>query len=178
MALWAISPDLFAFTPAVLWMLWQILYLGVDFRDVPRPEIMPFEVRNTFFIFRLTDHLYHISHSIFTFLALFFLVLIIYRFKITHAQKSDKTFSKNTYHRTSRYTPYWEMTGWLIHIITDIPTHSAAFYPTLFLWPLSDWCVDGTSWANVRFMITNYTSLLMVFLLLRVVAQVRTRQNR
>ncbi len=77
MALWGIIPDLFAFTPVVLWMLWQLLYNGVSFSDIPRPELMPPEERNGFFILRLSETLYHISHSLVTFLVVFFLTGIM-----------------------------------------------------------------------------------------------------
>ena len=74
MAVWGIIPDLFAFTPVVLWMLWQLFYNGVSFSDIPRPEIMSPEERNAIFILRLSETLYHISHSLIVFLALFSLV--------------------------------------------------------------------------------------------------------
>lgn len=176
MALWGISPDIFSFVPAIIWMLWQVLYKGVDFGDIPRPETMPPEALNSFFIFRLTEILYHISHSIIIFLAVFFLAWIICWYKFKHKQKSNmNTLAHTHHHHTSRCTPYWEMTGWFIHIVMDIPTHSEIFYPTLFLWPLSDWCFDGVSWGNMQFIITNYTSLLIVFILLRVIRQMKVK---
>jgi len=171
MALWGISPDIFSFAPVIIWMLWQVFYNGVDFADIPRPETMPPEVRNSFFIFRLTITLYHISHSFITFLALFFLAWIMCWYMFKH--KSEISTHKHTLYQPSRCTPYWEMTGWLIHIVMDIPTHSKTFYPTLFLWPLSDWHFDGISWVNMWFIIINYTSLLIVFILLRVVRQMK-----
>jgi len=56
---------------------------------------------------------------------------------------------------------------WVIHILIDIPTHSKAFFPTPFLWPISGFMVDGISWGAPWFMITNY-SLLVTFLAYRV----------
>jgi hypothetical protein len=175
MALWGISPDIFSFAPVIIWMLWQMFYKGVDFGDIPRPETMPPEVRNSFYIFRFTKTLYHISHSFIIFLALFFLAWIIYWYKLKNKQKSEIIAHKQMYHQTSRCTPYWEMTGWFIHIVMDILTHSEAFYPTLFLWPLSDWCFDGVSWVNMRFVIINYTFLLIVFTLLRFLRQIKVK---
>ena len=32
----------------------------------------------------------------------------------------------------------FEMLGWLMHILIDIPTHSFSYYATRFLWPVSD----------------------------------------
>jgi len=159
MALWGVFPDIFAFAPVVIWMLWQMFYNGVDFDDVPRPETMTPEVRNTFFVFRLTRVLYHMSHSLIIFLALFFLVWMFRRYRLRRKKKSEEAILKDT-------------------IITDIPTHSATFYPTLFLWPLSDWCFDGVSWGNLPFIITNYTSLLVVYVLLKVVRRMKVKRNR
>jgi len=173
MALWGISPDIFSFTPAIIWMLWQMFYNGVDFADIPRPETMPPEVRNAFPIFRLTETLYHISHSFVIFLALFFLAWVMCWYKFRHKQNSEITTLRDRHHQPSRYSPCLEMTGWFIHIAMDIPTHSELFYPTLFLWPLSDWHFDGISWVNVQFVITNYTCLLIVFILLRVVRKMK-----
>ncbi len=177
MALWGIFPDIFSFIPVIVWILWLMFYKGVDFSDIPRPETMPPEVRNAFFVFRLTDVLYHISHSFIIFFALFFLTWIICWYKFTRKQKSEINTLENAHHQKSHYTPYWEMTGWFIHIITDIPTHSSIFYPTLFLCPLSDWCFNGTSWGNMQFIITNYASLLIVFILLRFVKKAKGKRN-
>jgi hypothetical protein len=64
------------------------------------------------------------------------------------------------------------MTGWFIHVLMDIPTHSGMLYPTLFLWPLSDWYYDGNSWGTLWFMVANYSCLLIVFMLLRFLRKV------
>ena len=55
MALWGVLPDLFAFTPLVLWMLWQLYYHGVAFSEIPRPELMSPEQRNEIFILSLSQ---------------------------------------------------------------------------------------------------------------------------
>ena len=39
---------------------------------------------------------------------------------------------------SSRDAAMWMWLPWLIHIINDIPTHTAAFFPTPFLAPFSD----------------------------------------
>jgi hypothetical protein len=54
--------------------------------------------------------------------------------------------------------------AWLLHILVDIPTHSKRFFPTPFLWPLSDFKVDGISWAVPWFMRANYGSLILLYL--------------
>ena len=166
MALWGIIPDIFSFTPIIIWILWQMFYNGIDFGSIPRPEILPPEQRNAFLIFRLTETLYHVSHSFVIFLLCFFMAWII-RWKKFKIKKSDIKGLRSIQHQFDQYTPCWEMTGWLIHIVMDIPTHSETFYPTLFLWPLSDWCFNGISWGNIWFMTINYASLLIVFILLK-----------
>jgi hypothetical protein len=40
----------------------------------------------------------------------------------------------------------FEMLGWLLHILIDMPTHSLSYYATRFLWPISDYRVDGIAW--------------------------------
>jgi membrane-bound metal-dependent hydrolase YbcI (DUF457 family) len=44
--------------------------------------------------------------------------------------------------------PVWIIGGWGLHILIDIPTHSLALFPTPFLWPVSEFKVDGIAWDN------------------------------
>jgi len=167
MALWGVLPDLFAFTPVVLWMLWQLYYNGVAFSDIPRPELMSPEQQNAFFILRLSQNLYHISHSFVVFLLLFSLGWMVRWYGLLRGQGYLREHL-STGKRINSCTPPWEMWGWFVHILMDIPTHTGLLYPTLFLWPLSDWYVDGNSWGTRQFMVANYTLLLVAFLLLRI----------
>jgi len=59
----------------------------------------------------------------------------------------------------------WEVGGWLVHILIDIPSHSYKFYPTPFLWPFSEWKFDGWSWGAPIFMIINYSLIIGVYVL-------------
>lgn len=52
--------------------------------------------------------------------------------------------------------------GWLFHILIDIPTHNNKFFPTPFLWPLSDFTVNGISWFDPVFMAVNYSLLFII----------------
>ena len=61
---------------------------------------------------------------------------------------------------------YLPLLAWAVHIIIDIPTHSKQFFPTPFLWPLSDYKFDGLSWAEGWFMAVNYGALALVFFLI------------
>ncbi len=63
----------------------------------------------------------------------------------------------------------WPAFAWLIHILIDIPTHSKRFFPTPFLWPLSNFKVDGISWGVPWFMRMNYGSLLLMYMLFFVI---------
>jgi hypothetical protein len=56
--------------------------------------------------------------------------------------------------------------AWIGHILVDIPTHSKKFFPTPFLWPISNYKVDGFSWGVRWFMITNYGSLAVAYVAL------------
>ena len=67
---------------------------------------------------------------------------------------------------TARRMP-WEMGGWLLHILIDIPTHSYQFYPTPLCWPISGWKFNGFSWGNAYFLAVNYFALGVIYFLLR-----------
>jgi hypothetical protein len=101
MAFWGMFPDLFAFIPVIVWMLWQIFFNGVDFDDIPRPETMPSEERNAIYVFRLTQTLYHFSHSIIVFVVIFFLVAFLYRY----TKNADRTSSSSLQYRVPRFLP-------------------------------------------------------------------------
>ena len=44
--------------------------------------------------------------------------------------------------------PVWVAGAWGLHILIDIPTHSMELFPTPFLWPLSNFKIDGVGWHN------------------------------
>jgi len=88
----------------------------------------------------LAPTLYQYSHSLVIWLVVFCIVSIIYK------------------------RPRWELLGWALHILIDIPSHGRGFYLTPFLFPLSDFkFTQGISWAHPVFMITNYSLLLIVW---------------
>lgn len=61
--------------------------------------------------------------------------------------------------------PRFELLGWALHILIDIPSHTLAFYATPFLFPISDYRFPyGVSWANFYYMIINYSLLLALWL--------------
>ena len=61
---------------------------------------------------------------------------------------------------------FWPLLAWGIHILIDIPTHSFRYFPTPFLWPLSDYTFNGISWATPWFMAVNYSALMAVFIMI------------
>lgn len=54
--------------------------------------------------------------------------------------------------------------GWWSHIIIDVFTHSADFYPSPALYPLTYRGFDGLAWNTPWFMLLNYAALAAVFL--------------
>ncbi len=53
--------------------------------------------------------------------------------------------------------------GWGLHIVLDVFTHSAKFFPTPILWPLSKFHFSGIAWSNKYFMIFNYSVLAFLY---------------
>lgn len=91
--------------------------------------------------FGISSTLYQYSHSIVIWAIVFAIVWIIYK------------------------RPRLELLGWALHILIDIPSHAATFYPTPFLFPISDFkFLYGISWSNKWYMIINYSLLLIVTL--------------
>lgn len=84
--------------------------------------------------------MYDITHS-FVIYALFALILYAFR----------------------RKTLLWLTLGWPLHILVDIPTHSNAFFPTPFLWPLSDFSVNGIPWSNPWIFFPNVALIITLY---------------
>jgi membrane-bound metal-dependent hydrolase YbcI (DUF457 family) len=59
--------------------------------------------------------------------------------------------------------PPWLLCAWLLHILCDIPTHAASYFPTPFLWPFTTPFVDGVPWSTLWFMAANYAAMLIVY---------------
>jgi hypothetical protein len=62
-----------------------------------------------------------------------------------------------------RKKPLWEMAGFGLHILVDIPTHSSQFFPTPFLWPVSSFHIDGHSWGTPEIFLPNVLLLLALY---------------
>ena len=53
--------------------------------------------------------------------------------------------------------------GWWSHIVIDLFTHSADFYPAPVLYPLSEHTFDGFAWNRPELLIANYLALTIVW---------------
>ena len=127
---WGVIPDLFAFTLPFMTIIAAVLFGQADVSEFGRhTESAP----HNFPLQALTYTLYNLSHSL-VFFALVFACAYVFRKNVP-----------------------LELGGWLLHIIVDIPTHSYDFFPTPFLWPISDFRVDGFSWGSPIFMTINYS---------------------
>ena len=49
--------------------------------------------------------------------------------------------------------------GWWSHIVIDVFTHSAEFYPSPVLYPFTQRGFDGIAWNTPAFMAANYLAL-------------------
>ncbi len=112
---------------------------------VPMILVMPTLLKNGFSFdrhhFGLSSILYQYSHSLVIWAVVFSIVWILYK------------------------RPKLELLGWALHILIDIPSHAVNFYPTPFLFPLSEYRFPyGISWGNTTYMIINYSLLLIISL--------------
>jgi hypothetical protein len=138
---WGLFPDLFAFAlPFTFLIFHQLTGYGPDFQFPAQEPVPAFQAK----IFQLVSIQYGMSHSLVVFAFVFGIIVLL---------------------RGKRRVP-WEMLGWCLHILMDIPTHSYRFYPTPFLWPISMIKFNGFSWATPWFIITDYSLLIIVYLYL------------
>ena len=89
--------------------------------------------------FKVTELLYSLSHSLVIFAIVIISIYIIKR-KVLYV-----------------------LLGWGLHIILDILTHTKEFFPTPFLYPLSNFLINGITWRQNWFLITNYIVLTTIF---------------
>ncbi|MBU0894005.1 MAG: metal-dependent hydrolase [Nanoarchaeota archaeon] len=55
--------------------------------------------------------------------------------------------------------------AWPLHILIDIPTHSNEFFPTPFLYPISNFTVNGILWTNPYIFFPNWVLLIILFII-------------
>ena len=56
--------------------------------------------------------------------------------------------------------------GWWSHIILDVFTHSTDYYPSPILYPITYAGFDGIAWNEPIFLLLNYLSLALIYVLL------------
>lgn len=54
------------------------------------------------------------------------------------------------------------MLAWPFHILIDIPFHSRHYFPTKFLYPLSDYFYDGVAWNSAEVWLPNVAGVIVV----------------
>ena len=52
---------------------------------------------------------------------------------------------------------------WLLNIMTDIPSHTAQFFPTPVFHPISDWRYDGTKVVRSLCLVYKSRNLVVVY---------------
>jgi len=137
-AFFGIFPDLFAFTIPFMYRFYNVLVSGNNISSFfERPPVIESGVEGSF---SLALNLYQYSHSLVIWALVFMIVWFVYK------------------------RPRYELLGWALHILIDIPSHVIAFFPTPFLFPFSDYRFPyGIEWSNMYFMIINYSLLLIVW---------------
>ena len=137
-AFWGVFPDLFAFSLPFIFRFYYALSGDGPwsvFFVRPRGGVGGAEDG-----FSISHTLYQYSHSLVIWAVVFLIVWAVFK------------------------RPRYELLGWALHILIDIPTHLLAFYPTPFLFPISDYrFAHGISWGTQWFMIINYSALLLVY---------------
>lgn len=139
----SIFPDLFAFGFPFIWFAWNIISGQMSFSQLPGPgDSEPFRLAG-FWVFDLAQNLYMFSHSLVIFSLVFLIVWRILN------------------------RPAFELLGWPLHILIDIPTHSYGFYPTPVFWPISIVSVSGVEWKtpwvfglNLLLLIATYSVII------------------
>ena len=56
------------------------------------------------------------------------------------------------------------MLAWPFHILLDFPFHSKEYFPTKFLWPLTDFSIDGIPWSNPEVWFPNMAGIIILFI--------------
>jgi hypothetical protein len=136
-AFFGVLPDLIAFTPAIVYILWARLVQNLTISNYMAAYTNPTGV------YAFAVQAYNYSHSLVIWAAIFLIVLLVRRGK-----------------------PYWPLLGWALHIVIDIFTHPD-FFRTPFLFPLSGYKNShAISWADPKFMAINYSLLIIVYIVL------------
>lgn len=142
MAFFGVFPDLLAFAIPFVWLVWGLVFGGLEFGlfGTNNPPLAEPLSQNTILVYQISGVLYNVSHSLVIFTVVFFGVWAYFKH------------------------PRLELLGWLLHILMDVPTHTYAFFPTPIFWPIFDWKFSGFHWGQWWFIVLNYTLLIFVYL--------------
>lgn len=58
---------------------------------------------------------------------------------------------------------WWPLLGWWMHIVIDVFTHSADFYPSPVLYPITQQGFDGWAWNDPWLLMVNYIFILLLW---------------
>jgi hypothetical protein len=75
-----------------------------------------------------------------------------------------------------RRRPPWLLVPWALHIVMDIPAHER--YLTPFLYPLSNWTVQGYAWGRWPMLLANWGGLVITYIMLYARYWSRYRRER
>lgn len=70
-----------------------------------------------------------------------------------------------------RHALWIPLLGWWSHIVIDIFTHSADYYPSPVLYPITQRGFDGLAWNTPWFMALNYTVLIFAWICILLVTR-------
>lgn len=144
--LWAILLVRGIFNKGQLWLAFligvlpDIIPLGIPFIQFVFSGARPSE-ESLYNLPAYVHFLYAITHSLIIMVMVFLLIYLI---------------KKKIY--------IW-MLGWPLHILIDIPTHSKEFFPTLFLYPISNFTINGINWGNPYIFFPNWILLTILFII-------------
>ncbi|MFH1332473.1 MAG: hypothetical protein ABIH63_04290 [archaeon] len=86
---------------------------------------------------------------------------VTFMYSLTHSLFIAGIFAIFVY---LKFRKYLILVGaWMMHIVIDIFTHTEEFFPTPFLYPVSDFHLSVISWGTPWFMIANYSALAIVY---------------
>jgi len=148
---WSVIPDLLSFGISFFWIIWSLINRTIDFSQMPRPDTVG--PNHSIFVSNIIQIFYNISHSLIIFLLISALVFLVSRRIV------------------------WEMGGWLIHVLMDIPTHSFPSYPTPIFWPVSNFKFNGYDWETPWFLILNFALVLTVALWIRKKRKIKQQKD-
>ncbi len=115
-----------------------VLYIAAALGVSPKPDFSHGTPPEST-IPQYVHQLYNYTHSFVVFLIAFVLVWLFLR------------------------RPVWELGAWGLHVLTDVPLHSYAFFPTPVLWPISNWKFDGWQWMTPGILIPNFVLLSLLY---------------